>query len=181
MAHIKHTTWHRQRGLTLVELMVTIAVIAILATTAVSTMSNMRAKQQVIAAAEDIASTFQRARSLAVKKSENTELEFFPPGLAKQFGLTLMSGEISKSLVIEHPKLKFSMSRDTSQKLIFDSVRGTADQAGSICIAPNAGGLDESDYEAKVVLSPNGRVRICSRTGLNGRYPTDECGACDAS
>jgi len=50
MAHLKHTTWQTQRGLTLVELMVTIAVIAILATTAVSTMSNMRAKQQVIEA-----------------------------------------------------------------------------------------------------------------------------------
>jgi prepilin-type N-terminal cleavage/methylation domain-containing protein len=76
MAHLKHTTWQTQRGLTLVELMVTIAVIAILATTAVSTMSNMRAKQQVIAAAEEILSKAQRAKSLARKKSEDFKITF---------------------------------------------------------------------------------------------------------
>ena len=181
MAHLKHTTWQRQRGLTLVELMVTIAVIAILATTAVSTMSNMRAKQQVIAAAEEVASVLIRVKALARKQSSDIDVEFLPPGKNKQYGLTSISsasGTVAIDLGLTHSKVKFASSRD-DQILGFDSVRGIAKRAGSICIAADTDSFDESNYEVKVVYSPEGRVRICNRNGVD-RCPSDGCDSCQS-
>ena len=181
MAHLKHTTWQTQRGLTLVELMVTIAVIAILATTAVSTMSNMRAKQQVIAAAEEVASVIIRVKALARKQSSDIDVEFLPHGKNKQFGLTSISsasGTVAIDLGLTHSKVKFASSRE-DQILGFDSVRGIAKRAGSICIAADTDSFDESDYEVKVVYSPEGRVRICNRKGVD-RYQSDDCSACQS-
>lgn len=54
-----------KRGFTLVELMVTIAVIAILATIAAPSMNNLIAKQRLNSAIRELSNTLGKARSQA--------------------------------------------------------------------------------------------------------------------
>ena len=175
MAHFKHTTWHRQRGLTLVELMVTIAVIAILATTAVSTMSNMRAKQQVIAAAEEIQSKFYRAKSLRGKRGNDIKLIFDDENSPST--LTLVDAT-DDEVPFENPIEVLQISDKHSNVSISPNAKdwkftylSETQTSGSILIS-------KAGYEVKVVSSSSGRVRICSVTTASKRlerYPETDC------
>ena len=173
MAHLKHTTWQTQRGLTLVELMVTIAVIAILATTAVSTMSNMRAKQQVIAAAEEVASKLQRTKSLARKFTSDVELQMAHSSTGStDYGLTGLSVVVSESgTVVDqmdfslHASVRFKTNL-SDHVIRFDHVRGMTTDYGSIFAEKTQG---DTKYEARVVVGSSGRIRICSESNLS-RY-----------
>ncbi len=63
-------------GFTLVELIVTIAVIAILATVAVPSMSSFLDKRKVVSAAEELYSNIQQARSEAITRNQTVGLRF---------------------------------------------------------------------------------------------------------
>ena len=78
----------RVRGFTLIELMVTIAVLAIIAVMAAPSFSNMIAKQQLNTTTQDLISTLNEARSQAVLKrttitvhlnstSTNTDTDYY--------------------------------------------------------------------------------------------------------
>ena len=60
---------NKSRGVTLIELMVTIVVLAILASMAIPSFTNMMERQRLINATEAIYSDLQNARSEAVKRS----------------------------------------------------------------------------------------------------------------
>jgi prepilin-type N-terminal cleavage/methylation domain-containing protein len=63
-------------GFTLIEVMVVLAVIAILSTIAIPNFSSWRTNMYVKAAARDIYSSMQAARLLAVKENSNTAIVF---------------------------------------------------------------------------------------------------------
>lgn len=64
------------RGFTLVELMVTIAVVAILAMIAAPSMSNILAKQRLDTTARDLAYTFSKARGQAALLQSEVTVDF---------------------------------------------------------------------------------------------------------
>ena len=161
MAHLKHTTWHRQRGLTLVELMVTIAVVAILATTAVSTMSNMRAKQQVVEAASAIAAKVQRAKSLARAKSEDIQLIVSTSAVTIQDKATTPNVLDTLDFSNQYPDVTVSASRGTFG---LSYLRGTM-SSGNVTVVSNT-----ADYSARIVITGQGRIRFCSDDGLENYY-----------
>ena len=164
MAHLKHTTWQTQRGLTLVELMVTIAVIAILATMAVSTMSNMRAKQQVIAAAEEVATLLHRARALARKTSEDVTVDFDNE----------TSWDPSADVISVNPggsQVTFSTLHSAVQingaDVTYDGVSNLSNGV-TIKVRPENSAY-QTKYVADITVSTKGRIRICNSEGLD-RY-----------
>jgi len=65
-----------QKGFTLTELLVIIAIVAVLATVAIPNISRMLASSKYREAAREIASTLQNARTLAVSKNLEHRVEF---------------------------------------------------------------------------------------------------------
>lgn len=61
---------NRPQGFTIIELMVTIAVLAILAAMAIPSFTDMMERQRLINATEAVYSDLQNARSEAVKRSQ---------------------------------------------------------------------------------------------------------------
>ena len=124
-------------------------------------MSNMRAKQQVIAAAEEILSEAQRAKSLARKKSEDFQITF-DNGV-----LTVSGSDYTEELNLAQMHSNVSVLANQSS-FTFDYVRATAGPSGSISVTSKS---MPSEYMAKITISGQGRVRICSDSSLlSSRY-----------
>lgn len=81
----------RNAGFTLVELLVTIAVFAIIATLAVPSMQQLMASQRVRSVASDIASDLVIARNEAVKRGDSVQLAPAASGWAGGWTLKVAS------------------------------------------------------------------------------------------
>ena len=76
------------RGFTLVELIVAMAIIAIIATMAVPSMSSYFDKRRAIEAAEDLYANMQMARSEAIARSSTIHMRFNSAGATWQYGVS---------------------------------------------------------------------------------------------
>lgn len=162
----------RSRGFTIIELMVTIAVLAILITVAIPGFESMIEKRRLIGATESIYSDLQFARSEAVKRSRDVVVTVVASGSTGCTGWNLRVTETSAPTVNlantcgdGFPNIALSANFSTKT---FDGIRGTVGAGGTITITSPKG------LETHVVLSRFGRVRSCSPTGVKhiGGYPS---------
>ncbi|MDX1460690.1 MAG: prepilin-type N-terminal cleavage/methylation domain-containing protein [Xanthomonadales bacterium] len=70
----------RIRGLTLVELLVTVAIVAIGVSLAVPSMQFIREKRQVVGAAEGIVNLMRLAQGESIKRNEQVNVSWYSPG-----------------------------------------------------------------------------------------------------
>lgn len=179
----------RQAGFTLVELMVTIVVIAILATIAAPNMMSFLDRNRVVGAGEAVYGQLQAARSEAIKQGARMTVAF-SPGSAWCVGYargnvacdcTVALGGSNACSILgdgQNPFLTvvssgaFSgveMDIDEPASLTFDGVRGT--------LTGTEGGVSFSSAQGRqlrVEVNVLGRVRLCSPDGSVGGYP--RCG-----
>ena len=180
----EHPTPHR--GFTLIELMIGVAVLAILVAVAVPSFQDLVERRRVTAAAESVLSAMQFARSETIKQNTQVDVVFGNTGGAGWcYGLDddlgtncncattpancTVAGEtrvVSNTGANEPFPGVVLDTNFTGDRTGFTTPRGAATQAGTVQMT-GAGGETLS-----VVASLMGRVRACSNTFAG--YP--DCG-----
>lgn len=177
----------RCHGLSLVELLVTIAVVGILATLAAPSFQSMLERRRLIAATEGVYAHIQFARSEAVKFGRDTNLNVsVKTGTPWCLGISNATANCDCNTAAAcvygpdansdgNPDMERNLSgsdftnvtMSTGQSnLLVDSIRGGfGGTAGIITLT------SPSNLTTKVIFSRLGRVRICSDSNING-YPS---------
>lgn len=165
-------------GFTLVEAMVTLAILAILVTQAVPAFNQTMERQRITRAAESVLSDVRWARSEAIKRNRQVRLYFTtasPWGYLicaatslDTFGTcstdstqtnrikTVDGGNSFSATTLS--SVAFDLSGTAVSYTTFEPARGTNQQPGTINITT-------TNYSANITVSALGRARICIPTG----------------
>lgn len=172
-------------GFTLVELLVTLAVLAILVTTAVPALTDLLDSQRLRATAQRIAADLRLARAEAIKRHADIPIGVtFAPGRDWCYGISQQlpcdcrerdwRSNDACLLDLAHERQLHTAADDTraqvevldarfsdAQTTRFDPLRGTA-QAGTVSLRSARG------KRLDVRVSTLGRVRICAPAEATG-------------
>lgn len=168
-----------EKGLTLLELLITIVVLGIIAAYGVPNMAGFFEKQRVSGAAHTFLSDLQFARAEAIKQNQTVELEFnagqwcygVDDDTATNCACTVAS--VANCTVNgneyfvsgnEFPNVVASTGVTT---ITFDPVRGTLSPLNRTV------SFSSGDYSVSVIWSTIGRARLCATAGNSWGY--DEC------
>ncbi|WP_256713755.1 Tfp pilus assembly protein FimT/FimU [Psychrobacter sp. Rd 27.2] len=105
-------------GFTLIELMVTIAVLAIIVGIAAPSISTQLANQRVKATANTLANALKEAKVESILRRQNIELAYDPP-TSKTIKLKVGSTEISSYKINDKSKVTRVITPATESKVIF--------------------------------------------------------------
>lgn len=153
---------NRSQGVTLVEVMVVIAIVAIVATFAVPSYQDMIERNRLKQAAESLADDLKFARTEAIKRSADSSLALSLSG--SDWSYTVSNGGVLKT--VQGSDFQ-GISLNAAVTVTFSFRRGLPNAA----IRPV---LSSTHYQSAVDLTGSGRVTICTpagETGLPG-YPT---------
>lgn len=163
------------RGFTLVELMVTVAVLAILLTIGIPAFQNILDKRRLTGAAEQLYSDLQYARTEAIKRNTNVFVNFQPGTTSWCYGIDTSSCNcnttndcqldgvnkvVSSS---DFTGVSFTINNGFSgNNTDFDPRHGSADN-GTATFSSSYGAI-------KIIVGNLGRVRICSDSSNLPQY-----------
>lgn len=179
------TTRVGQRGLTVIELLVTVTVLAILIALAVPSFSSFTAKRRIEGFMSEFTTDLQYARSEAVQRNANVRVSLgtgcYVIHLASATSVSCT--QTSKSITPAAAELKtVQLPANSTVQLTggdglayieFDFVRGSAafngtdTLSGKVAATSTVGG-----WQLTAAVQPVGRVRLCSPDGSLATYPT---------
>jgi type IV fimbrial biogenesis protein FimT len=154
------------RGLTLIEITIALAVLAILATLALPSFGQRMARQRLITTAEMLALDLGEARFEAARSGQALHLVFATGSdwcyaVARSPGCGCHGSEACQIKVVragDAPGVELTAATDAS----FDPAANQA--GGGTAELRGVGGAQQ----LRIALSPLGRARLCSPTGLPG-------------
>ena len=168
-------------GFTLVELLVTLAVVALLVTVAAPAMARFLDKARLRAATQTLAQELRQARNHALSHQSQVHFSTFGGAQRWCYGWrddsacqcdahaaaalcrTADDGRMHTQSSDDFPAVQLAASRhSTLGSVVFSPLRGTA--TGTTFVLRNR------YAEARVIVSPLGRIRICSPDGRS--YPS---------
>jgi type IV fimbrial biogenesis protein FimT len=173
----------RQRGFTLIELMVVVAIAAIVLTLAAPSFTGYMNKKRVEGVAAELATDIQFARTEAVARNAPVRITFgtgcwvvhtvgsTATTCTQAAGATLGTGAVQLKDVQLASNLNTSLSPNSSLTYIaFDAVRAMATTDGtgtshSVNVNSSAGA-----WQLRTVVSSVGRVQVCSPNGSVSGY-----------
>ena len=155
-------------GFTLLEMMVSVAVMAILATTVIPSFHDMKEKHKIRGAVETISGDLQLARSEAIKTNQNVSLSFSGNGTTNWcYGINDTSGcdcNVANACLVDGNTVRVSDSSEfsninlttnfTGQTTTFDPDRGTTNSGTTV--------LTVDGKSVDIFVSAIGRISICS-------------------
>jgi type IV fimbrial biogenesis protein FimT len=175
------------RGFTLIELMVTLAVAAILLALAVPSFKSLIDKYKLTSAVDTLYSDFQFARGEAIRNNQNVYISF-QSGTAWCYGMVLGNAACSCSQTTasasDYCGLKLvsaggsnNVSIPGASSITFNANQTGFEPARGITLNGNTGYVmlqSGLGLQARVNLSVLGRISVCSPagSGYTGAYPS---------
>jgi len=169
-------------GFTLTELMVTVAIIGVLASIAVPSFQDMIERNRLKEAVESLKSDLMFARTEAIKRSQNISVNRITGNSGEWFyGLNTSACDSSETVTTESDfctvkrisGIAFNQVNLISESgnTTFSFRRGTAN-AGNTCFST-------TNYRLRVKVSNSGRITVCTNTGTEavggyGSCPADQ-------
>ena len=177
---------HRDHGVTLLELLITLVLLSVLLEIAVPAMNHSLDKNRLRDSAEAIYTELRYARSEAIKRKPTNyvAVSFTTDGVTNWcFGIREDSAcDCTENTVTDpnacmlniagtntfkrrsssdFPGISLTSTNFVGDRTEFSPVRGTANPAGTVFLQSNNG------WQLRVIVTALGRVRICSPSGAN--------------
>ena len=161
----------RQRGVTLIETMIVVAVSAVVLGTAAPSFKQMSARHQVEGPAIELASNLLFARSEAISRNESVRLSFQSPAAGACYvvhtgdagdcvcsgsGPALCSNGAREIKTVLLPASRPVTLQSNVASMLFHPVRGTTTPTGTVKV------LGANGYAVHHVVNLMGRVRSCA-------------------
>jgi type IV fimbrial biogenesis protein FimT len=179
----------RAHGVTLIELMTVIAIMAILLAVAVPSFSSFLSKRRVENALTELTTDLQFARSEAAQRNVSVRITFgtgcyvvhtvgsTATSCTQAGGASLGTGAVEvKTVKLETGSVLSFRPNNTLTYLMFDSVRGmatwdgTGTTSGSVDITSSAG-----SWQLRASVTPVGRTKACSPNASVAGYSSTSC------
>ena len=167
-------------GFTLVELMITIAIVGILASMAVPSFQKMIERNRLKEVAEGLKSDLMWMRTEAIKQSCDLKIDFDNavwdytiyqpdatcscPADGSDCNIKVITGSQFQNVTMGTA----SFMPGGISVVAFDFRRGTTNNNGGVI-------LNTANYQLKVIVSQTGRVRVCSSDNTKSVIGYDAC------
>lgn len=170
----------RNRGLTLIECLMTLAVLAVALGIAVPGWGAMVERRHLVGAADQLKADIQYTRSLAVAGNQPMRLRFVQDAAGSCYlvhsgpaaaclcgadGQAVCSGQAQALRSVRFsPDARISLQSNVSQ-ILFDPVRGTSTPTGTVRLESRSAG------SLNLMVNIMGRVRSCAAQGSVPGHP----------
>lgn len=153
----------RQLGFTLIELMVTVAIIAILAAMAYPSFTDMIARNRLKGAAEGLFGDLQFAKSESIKLNQNITLDVTTGTTTWDYKIKDAANTVLKTVDNnEFQDVTFTAGAD----LTFTPLQGMTSSNADITLTFTR--ASNTAQTLSVVVSPMGRIKVCTSSSVLG-------------